>query len=93
VTFANPTAAARSAFAASYTPFLLSIALSMSVNLVGLALHMVGGPIAESLPLSLFGLVLVALRFPTVPRIFGLCERTHGATFAAAHAHHDARES
>jgi hypothetical protein len=82
VTFADPAAAARSAFAASYTPFLLGVALSMSVSLLGLALHMVGGPIVASLPLSLFGLALVAVRFPTVPRMFGLYERVHGATFA-----------
>jgi hypothetical protein len=83
VTFANPAAAAGNAFAAGTTALILAVALSEAVCLFGFALHMVGGPVGASLPMSLFGVVLVAVRFPTVPRMVGVYERVHGATFAA----------
>jgi hypothetical protein len=82
VTFANPAAAASSAFAVSNTALILAMALSEAVTLFGFALHMVGGPIATTLPMSLFGVVLAAARFPTVARMVGAYERAHGATFA-----------
>jgi hypothetical protein len=82
VTFANPAAAASSAFAVSNTALILAMALSEAVTLFGFALHMIGGPIAGTLPMSLFGVVLAAARFPTVAKMVGAYERAHGATFA-----------
>jgi hypothetical protein len=84
VTFADPATAARSAFGLAFQPLLLSIALSESVTLDGFALHMVGGPTVCALPIGLFGVVLAALRFPTVTRMVGPYEKAYGATFGEA---------
>jgi hypothetical protein len=81
VTFANPARAAKRAFGAAFAPFVLSVALSEAVCLFGFALHMVGGRVAASLPIALFGVALVAIRFPTVTRMVGAYESAHGAAF------------
>ena len=82
--FANPVEAARRAMALGQTTFILSMALSEAVSLVGLMLHMLGAPIMVSIPFFVVGTTLAAIRFPTVGRLVGDFERTHGASFAAS---------
>jgi hypothetical protein len=81
VVFADPALAGSRAFAIGSTLLILSMALSEAVCLFGFALHLVGGPTAATLPLSLFGVVLAAVRFPTLERMIGPYARAHGATF------------
>lgn len=79
--FANPEAAARTALARAQTPFILSMALSEAVSLLGLALHMLGAPQGHTLPFFVAGTVLALVRFPTAGRLVAEFERAHGASF------------
>ena len=80
-TFADPRGAARTAFGRAFIPFMLSVALSEAVCLFGFALHMTGGPVQVSGSLALFGVALVAARFPTAKNMVARFERAHGAKF------------
>jgi hypothetical protein len=82
--FAQPEKAARRAFGIAFQPFFLSMALSESVSMVGLALRGVGGPPSVALALVAVGTLLAASRFPTAARLLGPFERAHDATFAAS---------
>jgi hypothetical protein len=82
--FANPQDAARKAMANAFTPFIMSMALSEAVSLVGLSLHAVGGPLPLALGFVAAGTVLAASRFPTPARLLAPFERAKGATFAAS---------
>lgn len=80
--FADPTGAARRAMAIAQQGFILSLALSEAISLLGFALHMLGAPLRASLPFFVTGTVLAALRFPTLARFVAPFERAHRATFA-----------
>jgi hypothetical protein len=82
--FANPRKAAGQALAVAQVSFILSMALSEAVSLLGLALHMQGAPIEACLPFLAAGTLLAAVRFPTPARLLAPYERIHGATFAAS---------
>jgi len=82
--FAQPELAARAAMPAALTPFILSMALSETVSVLGLQLHMLGYAPTITMPFIVVGTVLAASRFPTVARLVGRYERLHGASFAAS---------
>jgi hypothetical protein len=82
--FANPRKAAGQALAIAQTSFILSMALSEAVSLLGLALHMQGAPLEQCAPFLAAGTLLASLRFPTPARLLAPYERLHGATFAAS---------
>jgi hypothetical protein len=82
--FAQPEKAARQALAIAQTAFILSMALSEAVSLLGLVLHMQGAPPEQSAPFFVAGTLLAALRFPTPARLLAPYERVHGAAFAAS---------
>jgi hypothetical protein len=82
--FAQPVKAARHALASAQTSFILSMALSEAVSLLGLVLHMQGAPVEASTPFLAAGTLLAAIRFPTPARLLAPYERVHGATFAAS---------
>lgn len=79
--FAHAEEAARRALGRSQTGFILSMALSEVVSLVGLVLHMFGAPLAISIPFFVAGTLLAAIRFPTLPRLVAPYERACGAKF------------
>ena len=82
--FADPPAAARRALALGQTALIVGMALSESVSLIGLVLHMVGGAsMTVSSSLIAAGTLLAAYRFPTPARLVGSYERAHQASFAA----------
>jgi hypothetical protein len=58
------------------------MALSEAVSMLGLALHMLGGPLAVSAPFFAAGTLLAAIRFPTLPRLVAPYERACGAKFS-----------
>jgi hypothetical protein len=82
--FAHPDQAARRAMGGALTPFILSMALSEAVSIVGLQLHMLGAAMTVSTPFIVAGTVLAAVRFPTLARLVGPFERAHAASFAAS---------
>ena len=82
--FAQPEKAARAAMGLALTPFIMSMALSEAVSLLGLVVHMQGAAMTISTPFIVAGTLLAAIRFPTVARMVGPFERAHGATFAAS---------
>jgi hypothetical protein len=82
--FADPDRAAGKAIAVAQTPFILSMALSEAVSLLGFVVAFHGGPITVAGPLFAAGTLLAAIRFPTLARIVGPYERAHGATFPAS---------
>ncbi|MGD0529085.1 MAG: hypothetical protein ABSE49_28360 [Polyangiaceae bacterium] len=82
--FAQPQAAARRAFAIAFQPFIVSMALSETVSLVGLCVRAMGGPQTTALALVAIGTTLAAWRFPSPTRLLAPFERKHDATFAAS---------
>jgi hypothetical protein len=82
--FAEPLKAARRAMGLANTPYILSMAISEAVSLLGLVLHMQGAPMTVSTPFIAAGTLLAAARFPTLERLVGPFERLHGASFAAS---------
>jgi hypothetical protein len=79
--FAHPDRAMRAALVVFQTQFIVSLALSEAVALVGLALRMQGMAPVTVLPFFVAAALLIAVRFPTRARIFARFERRHGATF------------
>jgi hypothetical protein len=84
--FAQPDRAARRALAVCQQPFLLSMALSEAVSLIGLMLHAFGGGLLVAAPFFAAGTLLSLSRFPTFDGLFGPFERIVGASFAASQA-------
>ena len=71
----------------AFTPFLVSMALSEAVSLLGLVLRAQGAPLTHGMALIAAGTVLAAVRLPTLERLVGPYERLHGASFAASDGH------
>jgi len=63
------------------TGFILSMALSEVVSMVGLVLHMFGAPLAISSPFFVAGTLLAVLHFPRLPRLVAPYEQACGAKF------------
>ncbi len=82
--FTDPQRAARQAMAIGQTAFILSMALSEVLSLLGLVLHMLGAPTPHVVPFLVAGTLLSLVRFPTVARMVTPFERAVGATFAAS---------
>jgi hypothetical protein len=82
--FAQPEQAARRAFALAFQPFILSMALSETVSLIGLCIRVTGGSLTTALALVAIGTTLAAWRFPSPTRLLAPFERKHDATFAAS---------
>ena len=82
--FTQPEVAARRALGIANTAFILSMALSEAVALLGLVLHMQGVPMSISSAFIAAGTLLAAVRFPSVARLVGPFERATGASFAAS---------
>jgi hypothetical protein len=79
--FAHAESAARDALLRGQTGFILSMALSEVVSMVGLVLHMLGAPLAISSPFFAAGTLLAVLHFPRLPRLVAPYERACGAKF------------
>ena len=79
--FAHAENAARSALARGQTGFILSMALSEVVSMVGLVLHMLGAPLAISSSFFAAGTLLAASHFPRLRRLVAPYERACGAKF------------
>jgi hypothetical protein len=79
--FAHAEDAARHALGRGQTGFILSMALSEVVSMVGLVLHMFGAPLAISSPFFVAGTLLAVLHFPRLPRLVAPYERACGAKF------------
>ncbi len=77
--FADKETARRRIFAVAQTSLILSLALSEAVGLFGLALRVIGHPIASCLPFVFAACVLMLLRFPTEASMFGPAERAYRA--------------
>ncbi|MEM1413304.1 MAG: hypothetical protein AAGH15_00310 [Myxococcota bacterium] len=58
-----------------FAPFVLSLALSEAVCLVGFVLAFMGHPPIHWAPLYAVGVLLLAARFPTIARLTGSLER------------------
>jgi hypothetical protein len=82
--FAQPELAAGRAMGIANTSFILSMALSEAVGLLGLVLHMQGASMAMSSTFIGASVVLAAVRFPSIPRLVAPFERAQGASFAAS---------
>jgi hypothetical protein len=82
--FVHPGKAAGQAVVLWQTPFILSMALSEAVTLLGFIIAWSGGALAVAGPLMAAGTLLAAVRFPTLARMLGPYERAHGATFGAS---------
>ncbi len=82
--FANPEMAMTLATALYFTPFILSMALSEAVTLLGFVVYFQAGPDVVAWPLFAAGTLLAAVRFPTRARVLGAFERAHGASFPAS---------
>jgi hypothetical protein len=87
--FTNLDDAVRLATALGQTPFILSMALSEAVSLLGFVVAFLGGPLEVAAVLFASGTLLAASRFPTRTRILGPFERACGATFAASKGSED----
>jgi len=86
VRFAHPVKAAQRAIAIGVTTLILKMALAEAVSLNGFALGFLGARPAEFLPFFAVGVVLAAVRFPTVASLARPYELAHGATFDASDA-------
>jgi hypothetical protein len=82
--FADPGAAMSKAYASFMSPFIISLALSEAVALFGLVLVMLGFGVAMSMPYFLVGATLIAVRFPSQPKVLAMLEKVRGAAFPAA---------
>lgn len=82
--FTHPVKSARHCAGVGTTALVLKMALAEAVSLDGFVLGFLGAPPTTFLPFFAVGIVLAALRFPTVERLIGPYERAHGATFAAS---------
>jgi hypothetical protein len=80
--FREPLPVARKAVAIAQPVFIIAMALSEAVSVIGLSLHMLGGPMEHVLPLMAAGTLLAAVRFPTAGRMAAAFERATGARFA-----------
>jgi hypothetical protein len=82
--FREPVAVARKAVAVAHPTLIVSMALSEAISIEGLALHMLGGPMAHVLPLMGTGTLLALFRFPTAKGIAAPFEAATGARFTSA---------
>ncbi len=80
--FAHPAKAMGQALAIAHQAFILRVALSEAVALIGLQAHMLGGTLTLAAPFFAAGFALVAIRFPTRASLVGPYERAHGARFS-----------
>jgi hypothetical protein len=79
--FANPASARRTATMIFQTSFILGMALSENVALLGFALAWLGHSIAVYAPFFVVSWVLMALRFPTEKAVFGRFAQAKDAAF------------
>ena len=82
--FAHPEQEAGRAMGIAFTTFIMSMALSEAVALLGFVLHMRGAPMTISSAFIAAGALLQVARFPSIPRLIGPYERAQGASFAAS---------
>ncbi len=75
---ADPDVARRQALSAALTPFILSLALSEAVSVMGLVVGFNGHPAFAWAPFLACGALLVAVRFPTEGRMLGAAARPPG---------------
>jgi F0F1-type ATP synthase membrane subunit c/vacuolar-type H+-ATPase subunit K len=80
--FVDPDVARRTAAACYQTPFILSLALSESVALLGFVLGFLGYGASVWAPFMVIAAVLMAVRFPTEQRIIAPFEAALGASIA-----------
>ncbi|MDQ3035226.1 MAG: hypothetical protein M3Y87_22660 [Myxococcota bacterium] len=76
--YVDPIAARRRATGLEYVPFVLSLALSLAVTLVGLFAAAFGHPFETWAPFFVCGMALVAIRFPTERSLYGHFEAKTG---------------
>jgi hypothetical protein len=81
VVFAEPETAAKTAFLCFHTPFILALAFSEAVALLGFLAAQMGYPLPSSLPFFVAGALLIAIRFPRQSTVLGMFERARGASF------------
>lgn len=74
----HPGEARRIAYELGTTTFVLSVALSESVALFGLATRILGFPARDALPFLVAGALLILVRFPTDKRVIGAFESAKG---------------
>jgi hypothetical protein len=82
--FADPDAALGKAYFSFMTPFILSIALSEAIALFGMVLAVLGFEKIVAAPFFVAGAVLIAIRFPTHPKIIAAFEAARGASFPSS---------
>ncbi|MDI3288679.1 hypothetical protein [Polyangium sp. 15x6] len=82
--FADPAAAMAKAYTSYMTPFVLSIAFSEAIALFGLVLAFLGFEKILVVPFFVAGATLIAIRFPTQPKILDAFEAARGATFPSS---------
>jgi hypothetical protein len=78
--FADAEAARRAAIICFQAPFIISVALSESVALIGLALGVMGYGMGTAAPFFAVGFLLVTLRFPTEQQVIAPFEKFFGTT-------------
>jgi hypothetical protein len=81
VVFAEPEAAAKTAFTCFMTPFILALSLSEAIAICGFLVAQIGYAPTYSLPFFVTGALLVAIRFPRQSTVLGMFERARGASF------------
>jgi len=84
--FGDPQAAMNKAYASFMTPFILSLALSEAVAIFGLVVVMLGFGVSMGVPYFLLGAGLIAVRFPSQPKVLAKFEEVRGAAFPAANS-------
>lgn len=77
--FDDTTAARRAAYRSAMSSFILSLALSESVGIHGLAAAWMGVPLIQTAPFYAVAVVLVAMRFPTEAKVIADFEAARGA--------------
>lgn len=79
--FADPAQARRKAAALFFTPFILGMALSEAVGIMGFLLGFLGAGLADFAPLMVLSAGLMLLRYPSEARVDGAFAEAKGAKF------------